>query len=111
MSPRHEDDATAAALDGFALQLVRRDDVVDGRIGARLEMVGARAAGDQRSRRGARERKRAIDQLERRGPIEAHAALGRVHRLGDAEAECPQVAAIAKSRVPVDRRQKPWVGR
>ena len=99
----HQDDASAHALDEPALLLVGRLDVRQRHARPRLELIGARARGEDRAAHSARLGDAAPDQLARRRPVEAHAALGRVHRLGHGEAQRPDVVPIAERRVPVER--------
>ena len=107
---RHQHDAAAEFLDRGALLLVGGDDVPDGDVGARVEMIGPRTASDEGARHVFRRGKAPADQLERCGPIQPHAALRGIHRLGDAETERPEVAAEGDGALPVDRGIEPRIG-
>ena len=105
----HQHDAPAEFFDRGALLLVGADDVVEGHVGARFEMIGAGAAADQRAGKILGGVEAPADQFERGRPVDAHAALGGVHGLGDAEPERPQVPAECDGALPVDRGIEPGV--
>ncbi len=105
----HQDDAAAFAFHEGELLLVGADDVVDGDVRARRQMVCAGAECDQRVVPRLRGGGGAADQVLRVFPAEAHATLCGVHRLGDAEAEVPQIFAERHRALPVDRGGDPRV--
>ena len=100
----------AELLDRRALLLVGADDVVDGDVGRRFEMIGAGAGAEPRAGEVLRRVDAAADQFERAWPVHAHAALRGIHRFGDAEAEAPQMAAERDGALPVDRGIEPGIG-
>ncbi len=106
---RHQHDAPVKLLDRRALLLVGADDVVDGDAVARVEVIGAGAAADERAGKIPRRLEAAADQFERGRPVDAHAALGGVHGLGDTEAERPQMAAERDGALPIDGGVEPGI--
>ena len=100
----HQDHARALALDERDLLFIGAGDILQRSCLARLQMIGAGAAGDDRARRGGGLGGRAPDQLLGRLPAQPHAALRGIHRLGDRQPERPEVMPVGERGLPIEPR-------
>jgi hypothetical protein len=105
----HHDEPAAQLLDGVHLLVVGAQHVVHALRVVGRQLVGAAAAGDERTALVTRGVQAARDEFQRGGPVQPHATLRRVHGLGHAQAQAPQALAVADGGVPVHGALQPGV--